>query len=89
MLMETREGELKMVAEVPKNLETEAGELKFIESEDGATTASKTSSEEGGGGLVIAYAVAEVTKKIPSLGRNMKPQQNLRLQRNQRQHKSI
>ena len=39
MLMETREGELKMVAEVPKNLETEAGELKFIESEDGATMA--------------------------------------------------
>ena len=49
MLTEEREGVLKMVEEVPKNLETAAGELNLMDSESGATTA-ETALTEGGGG---------------------------------------
>ena len=55
MTTETREVALKMVAEAPKKLETEAGELNLMERRHG--------KKEGGvSDLVIAYAVAEGTK---------------------------
>ena len=50
---ETREGALNMVAEPPKNSETEAGELNLMESEVVSTMELKASTE-GGGGVTLS-----------------------------------
>ena len=83
MLTETREGALKMVAEAPKKLETEAGELNLMESEAGVITAAKASTEGGGVTLSSHMQWRRWRKKIPSSGRNTKPPQKFRLQQHQ------
>ena len=63
--IETRERVLNILEETCKNLDTAVGELNLIESEAGATMATKGLTEGGGGewgDLVIKFAVAEVAK---------------------------
>ena len=62
MPTDTRDGALKMVAEAPKTLETEAGYLNLMELEASSTMADKVLTEGGRVGLIVAYAVAGVEK---------------------------
>ena len=62
MPTDTRDGALKMVAEAPKTLDTEAGYLNLMELEASSTMAEKVLTEGGRVGLIVEYAVAGVEK---------------------------